>query len=130
MIWYHGSPEWLTVIRAGSSITPTENVARGFSHKPEFLDVNNNGTSIRHNGRQDGYLYIVDETLTEADMELHPASVDEPWFEWLVKRDVRVRLLRKTEIDAGELLSDDEIAVYRERLRQAGGQNSFEKRED
>jgi hypothetical protein len=130
VIWYHGSPELLAVIRAGSSITPTESVARGFSHKPEFLDVSNNGASIRHNGNRDGYLYVVDEVMAEDDIEIHPASVDDLWFEWLVKRDVRVRLLRRTEINAGELLSESEIAEYRERLKANGGQNSFEKRED
>ncbi len=128
-VWYHGSPESLTFIHAGSSITPTENVARGFSYKPEFLDVNNDGASIRHNGQRGGYLYVVDEVLTEDDIYIHAASADEPWFEWLVKRDVRVRLLRETELVAEELMTDDEIAPLHEKMRQHQGQNFLEKRE-
>lgn len=127
--WFHGSPEVLTHIRAGSSISPTKNVARGFSYRPEFLDVSTEGNSIRHNGTRGGYLYVVDERLTEADVRLHDASKDDPWFEWLVNRDVQVRLLEQTEVIEAERMSDDEIATYRARLAANNNQNFLEKRD-
>ncbi len=113
--WFHGSPERLDTIRLGSSISPTENVARGFSHKPEILSIDNEGKSIHHNGNRAGYLYTVDEMLTVEDVVIHAASPNEPWFEWLVQRAVRVKLLRETPVLAEEYLSEADIAELRAR---------------
>lgn len=129
-VWFHGSSEVLTSIKAGSSITPTENVARGFSYRPEFLSINNEGRRIRHNGRRSGYLYVVDEMLVDADVTIHPASKDDEWFEWRVSRDVLVKLVKRTEIVEEERFTKEEIAQMREKQKQHSGKSFVEKREE
>ena len=36
-VWYHGSPEDLTELATGSTITPNRALARAFSHKPTLV---------------------------------------------------------------------------------------------
>ena len=126
--WFHGSPEVLSVIKAGSSITPTENIARAFSHKPELLSIDDDGTVIHHNGTRAGYLYTLNEMLSADDVVIHSASPDAPWFEWLVKRPVSVNLLHETHVLDAERLSEKEIAKLRTRQENTQG-NSFEQRD-
>ena len=36
-VWYHGSPERFTLLRAGSTITQWRALAEAFSHKPQAV---------------------------------------------------------------------------------------------
>ncbi len=99
--WFHGSPERLTTLTAGSAITRNRRLAEAFSHKPTLLSVSNRGR-IRHNGKRPGFLYVVDELVGAEDAESHPAVVrTDPW-EWTTKRDLKLRLVGRTTISAGE----------------------------
>jgi hypothetical protein len=63
--WYHGSPNVLTILSSGSTITQLRWLAEVFSHKPEIVSVADDG-SFQHNGRAAGYLYQVDKLLWTA----------------------------------------------------------------
>ncbi len=93
LVWYHGSPVEMSLLRVGSSITRNIELAIAFSHKPSELSVSNNG-KIEHNGKQEGYLYIVDEELIDDDIYVHEACLeDDPW-EWITKREIKLKLLK------------------------------------
>lgn len=95
-VWYHGSPLVLEVLAAGSSITRNRDLAVAFSHKPTQLSIDDDGV-VRHNGRQDGYLYEIDEPVSPNDLHVHEAiRRDDPW-EWITERPYRLRRIERTE---------------------------------
>lgn len=118
MSWYHGSPLQLTYLLPGSTITQNEALARIFSHKPPLVSIADDGT-IRHNGTQPGFLYIIDEPVSPEDVYPHPRSSMPPEWEWLTRRALRVRLLGPVEITPDELLSEDELAEIYRRMKGA-----------
>ncbi|NSW92421.1 MAG: GNAT family N-acetyltransferase [Firmicutes bacterium] len=92
-IWYHGSPHVFDVLRAGSTITQDEKLARAFSHKPSALLVDDCG-GITHNGTQPGFLYAIDEAIIPGeDIYLHPRTTMTLGKEWLTVRELKVRLI-------------------------------------
>ena len=111
--WYHGSPYELNTIRKGSTITQNINVARVFSHKPPCVSIDDNG-HIKHNGVIEGYLYIIDETIAEEDVYIHPRTTMEKGLEWLTERELKVRFIEKTDIKEDEKFSDDELKALKE----------------
>jgi hypothetical protein len=90
--WYHGSPLELTVLRAGSTITPERRLAEVFSHKPTLVSMEDDG-SLEHNGSLPGFLYQVAEEVKEEDVEQHPRSSMSPGQEWLTRRDLMLKLI-------------------------------------
>ena len=93
-LWYHGTPEKLATIRAGSSLARRREIAEAFSHRPTTVSVDDDGT-VSHNGRLDGFLYVVDEPVVPADVSVHPAcNAGDPW-EWVTARDLRVRRIAR-----------------------------------
>ena len=112
--WYHGSPERLTTLSAGSAITRNRRLAEAFSHKPSTMSVSNSG-HIRHDGTKPGYLYVVDEPVSGDDAEVHPGIVkSDPW-EWTTKRDLKLRLVGTTTLSR-----DERIGRLRTVLMRAG----------
>lgn len=89
--WYHGSNQLFTQLRAGSTVTRWRALAEAFSHKPDTLCIQDDG-SILHNGSAAGYLY---EVLTDSpdDLYPHPRSTMEPGLEYLTSRPLPVRLM-------------------------------------
>ena len=120
--WYHGSPSELTTIRRGSTITQKRELARVFSHKPPLVCVSDEG-QIKHTGTQPGYLYVVAEEVGAGDVMPHPHTTMEPGDEWSTTRELRVRLLGRTEIVEGERFTEEELAALEEHLteRRASG---------
>jgi hypothetical protein len=117
--WFHGSPSQIEVLRAGSTITQDEALARAFSHKPALLcidDVTPGGRRIQHNGVQPGLLYVIDEPLADEDVYPHPNSTMPPGFEWLTRRPLRLRLIGAVEILPGECLSEEEVEAYMRKI--------------
>lgn len=96
-IWYYGSPYKLDMIRTGSSITRNKELAKAFSHKPSGLSVDENGT-IAHNGKEIGYLSVVDELLKSEDIYVHEACREENPWEWLTNRDFKFKLIERLEL--------------------------------
>ncbi len=117
--WYHGSQQELITLRVGSSITQDSDIARVFSHRPTIHTREDDG-SHKHNGTTPGYLHIVDEPLTAADVEPHPHPINKSKWEWLVKREVKVRLIEQLALRAAELLTEEDIAALRRRQQRVG----------
>lgn len=114
--WYHGSQRELTVIRSGSSVSQSIDVARAFSHRPSLLGMSDDG-NIHHNGVELGFLHVVDEPITEDDIKPHPHQANALKWEWLVQREIRVRLIERTEP-----LPEQKLTPEAERtMRQRGG---------
>ncbi|MBY9079723.1 hypothetical protein [Paenibacillus sp. CGMCC 1.18879] len=113
--WYHGSSTRLTELRVGSTITKQYNLACIFSHKPSIVSIDDEGI-IKHNGWENGLLYIVDETIDlEHDVEPHPRSAMVERMEWLTQRTLKIKLLEETgQPNIDDLLTTEEINVLRE----------------
>jgi hypothetical protein len=121
LTWYHGSQQELTALRVGSSITQDRDIARIFSHRPGISTVEDDGTH-KHNGTASGYLHIVDEPLTADDVESHPHPINATKWEWLTKREVKVRLIEQPPLRTEELLTEADIAALRRRQQRAGAE--------
>jgi hypothetical protein len=97
-IWYHGSPLFLEMLAAGSSITRNRELAIAFSHKPTQLGVSDDG-KISHNGKENGYLYEIAKYVSLEDIFVHPdvasISPNDQW-EWVTKRPFRLNLIQET----------------------------------
>ena len=107
-VWYHGSPEALTELATGSTITPNRALARAFSHKPTLVCIADDGT-IRHNGLGAGTLYRIDEPLLPNDIYPHPRGTMPEGLEWVTRRPLRLRRLGRTRILQGEQLEEQEV---------------------
>ena len=100
-LWYHGSPLLLEILAIGSSITRNKELAIAFSHKPSRLEASGNGKilTIHHDGKQNGYLYEIDEPVSMEDIYIHPhisiVNPNDKW-EWLTKRPFRLKLIQET----------------------------------
>ena len=62
-------------------------------------------------------LYRIAEDVLPEDVCAHPKTAMEPGQEWLTYRELRVELIRPTEIVVEELLSDDDIEELKQRGR-------------
>ncbi len=49
--WYHGSPEELDLLRAGSWITQFKEVAKAFSHRPTLMSLDDDSEGVKHDGK-------------------------------------------------------------------------------
>ena len=73
--WFHGSPLELSELRTDNTITQWKSLAEAFSHKPVMLEYDHIGSTIKHNGTLPGYLYLIDEPITEGvHIHKHPNS--------------------------------------------------------
>jgi hypothetical protein len=109
--WYHGSPQELTSIRAGSTITQDRELARIFSHKPPLVSQGYEGDDrqVKHSGVLPGFLYRIAEPLTQADIRPHPETTMGPGQEWLTNRELRVEMIEPTGVRPDEVLPPDEV---------------------
>ena len=91
--WYHGSNLMLSELKEGSTITQWKELAEAFSPKPTRLSYDDNGV-ISHNGKEKGYLYMLDEHITlDIDVYQHPRTVMDKNAEFLTKRPLKVKLI-------------------------------------
>lgn len=89
--WYHGSDKIFSELRTGSTITQWKELAEAFSHKPDMLGYEDDGT-IMHNGTKKGYLYVIDEPVeVGADIYQHPRTTMDENAEFLTRRPLKVR---------------------------------------
>ena len=104
--WFHGSPEILSSIRPGSTITGNRILAMAFSHKPDHLsiEVEESGESgsrtitLQQDGIRSGYLYRVILNDPETDTVEDPESVMYPGDEVLTARELQVELLEEVPL--------------------------------
>lgn len=117
--WYHGSQQALTVLRVGSSISQNRNIARIFSHRPAIVSQEDDGT-VKHNGTAHGYLYLIDEEVNPADVFPHPHPINVSKWEWLTKRELKVRFLEHPALREVERLTEADLAELQRRQQAAG----------
>ena len=97
-IWYHGSDQIFDTLRTGSTITQWRALAEAFSHKPTGLGYDDDGV-ILHNGREKGYLYVIDEPIAVGeDVYRHPRTTMDENAEFLTRRPLKVRLISETGV--------------------------------
>jgi hypothetical protein len=119
--WYHGSQQELTTLRIGSSITQNRDIARLFSHRPAYVSMEDNGT-FKHSGTARGYLYIIDEEVKAEDIYPHPHPINASKWEWLTKRELKVRFLERSTVREAERLTEADLAELRRRQQTAGAE--------
>jgi hypothetical protein len=91
--WYHGSNEKIMELREASTITQWKELAEAFSHQPTKLGYDDNDM-IDHNGKEKGYLYIIDEPIEIGkDIYQHPRTTMDINAEFLTKRPLKVKLI-------------------------------------
>lgn len=115
-IWYHGSNKVFEVLEEGSTITQWKQLAEAFSHKPTILAIEDDN-SIFHNGREYGYLYIVDEPIEiDVDIYAHPRTTMGKGLEFLTKRKLKVKMVKEIGMPGEEYqkLSAEKIKGYRQ----------------
>lgn len=97
--WYHGSNRVFSELKEGSTVTQWRELAEAFSHQPNRLSYDDHGI-IRHNGKEKGYLYILDEPVTVGiDVYQHPRTVMDQNAEFLTKRPLKVKLICELRAD-------------------------------
>lgn len=105
-IWYHGSNQWFSQLKEGSTITPWRALAEAFSHKPAVLSILDDGTIV-HNGTASGYLYLLDEVIVPGrDVIPHPRSTMESGLEFLTTRPVHVRFIAHVDPPSEDFLEE------------------------
>lgn len=92
-VWYHGSDQIFSELRANSTVTQWKELAEAFSHQPSVLSYDDSGL-ISHNGKAKGYLYRIDEPIAVGqDIYQHPRTVMDENAEFLTKRPLKVKLI-------------------------------------
>jgi hypothetical protein len=113
-IWYHGSNKVFAILEEGSSITQWRELAEAFSHKPAILAIDDDN-SIYHNGKEYGYLYIVDESIEiDKDIYAHPRTTMDKDMEFLTKRKLKVKLVAEVGLPDEEYLklSEEKLRMW------------------
>jgi hypothetical protein len=111
--WYRGSQRVLESIRSGSSITQHVAIARAF-HRPGLVG-SSGPEDVQHDGSSPGHLYAVDE-------KVRPHPVNAGRWEWPVRREMRVRLVGRTEVQERERLTSAHLAELRRAPADRAGQ--------
>jgi hypothetical protein len=94
--WYHGSPEKLTVLRKDSWVTQFKALAKAFSHKPSLISFGDDNETVKHDGQQPGFLYMISEVIGPADVSYLPHTAQ---THWQAQRDFQVRLMAELPTD-------------------------------
>lgn len=108
--WYHGSPDTLDVLREGSWVTQFKEMAKAFSHKPSYMSLEDDCSTIKHNGKMPGRLYVVCEEIRSDDVVY---LADTAGTHWQTQRDLRVALLEELSIDDPPQMTAEELAEMR-----------------
>ncbi len=114
--WYHGSPQSLTLLATGSTITQERYLAEVFSHKPTLVSLGDSGR-LRHNGSAAGFLYRVAETVGPDDIIPVPQSAMPAGLEWLITRPLKVILVGPVTPTPGERMLPLAAQILRLRAR-------------
>ena len=63
---------------------------------------------------------VIEPPIRADDVYPHPHPINKEKWEWLTRREIKVRLLERTTVRAEERLSDDDIASIWDKQRAAG----------
>ncbi len=111
--WYHGSSEQLTTLRTGSWVTQFKELAKAFSHRPTLISFGDDSQTVKHNGQQPGFLYVLAEAVGPEDVVYLPRTVQ---THWQVKRDIQVALVAELPVEDPPQLSEEELAAMRREI--------------
>ncbi|MDE2887140.1 MAG: hypothetical protein OXR72_02935 [Gemmatimonadota bacterium] len=124
--WYHGSQQKLTELRVGSSITQIRDLAKAFSHRPSLVsrvcpgEFLSDDYRVKHNGVTPGFLYTVSEEIGPEDIYPHPHAANADGWEWLTRRELKLKFIEKTIVSDHERLTDEDITEIRRKQRERG----------
>jgi hypothetical protein len=90
-LWYHGSPQEMTILRAGSWVTPFKELAKAFSHKPATISASDDFLQVTHDGELPGFLYRIAESIAPEDIAVLPGTKK---THWRTLRDLNVERVR------------------------------------
>ncbi|MHB9107151.1 MAG: hypothetical protein ACYDCO_08870 [Armatimonadota bacterium] len=88
--WYHGSPDELAVLRAGSWVTPFKELAKAFSHKPTTISMSDDFQRLTHDGELPGFLYRIAEPVGPDALTVLPGTGQ---THWQTQRDLKIELI-------------------------------------
>ncbi len=91
-------------------MTRHKNLAKAFSHKPSLISLGGDCVNIKHNGRVNGFLYLVSEQVGPDDVIY---LRDTAQTHWQTLRDLRVQLLAELPPHDPPRLGEAEIAELR-----------------
>ena len=111
--WYHGSPEELVELRTGSWVTQFREMAKAFSHRPSLMSLDDDGQTVRHDGKRIGYLYVVSEAVGPQDVRYLANTAQ---THWETLRPLSVRRVAELPVDDPPQLTPDEIAEMRKEI--------------
>jgi hypothetical protein len=112
--WFHGSPLELEILQKGSSITQIEKMAQVFSTRPDMISVSDEG-KVKHNGKLTGRVYKIAGRVAANDIYKHPRSSWKKGWEWITKKEFRLKFLYEVTPSADDLLTQDEAQELKER---------------
>ena len=131
--WYHGSQHVLTELRVGSSITQNRNLAKAFSYRPSLVSMSDGGESlsdrsrVKHDGVTPGFLFTVSEAIGPEDIYPHPHPANADGWEWLTRRELKLKFIEKTIVSDHERLTDKDIVEIRRKQMERGEETFSEK---
>lgn len=111
--WYHGSPEKLNVLQKDSWVTQFKELAKAFSHKPSLISFGDDSQTVKHNGQQPGFLYIVSEAVGPDDVSY---LRDTAQTHWQTQRDLQVDLVAELPVDDPPQLGEEAISAMRKEI--------------
>ena len=103
-------------------VTPFEALAKAFSHKPTLLSFSDDMQSAMHDGQIPGYLYVVSEPVTPADIRVHPGTRD---THWEIQRDLKVDLVGEVPVSDPPQLTGAALEEVRQKHAAASGGVGF-----
>lgn len=126
LTWYHGSQQKLTELRVGSSITQIRDLAKAFSHRPSLVSRSCPGEflsdkcRVKHDGVTPGFLFTVSEAIEPEDIYPHPHPANADGWEWLTRRELKLKFVEQTIVSDHERLTDEDITEIRRRQKERG----------
>ena len=99
-------------------MTPFKELAKAFSHKPTCISISDDDfLKVRHDGKINGYLYVISEPLSNEDLrELEGTDQSH----WETTRELEIKLVSDVPLLDSELLTEPELAALSKRHSGSG----------
>jgi hypothetical protein len=94
-------------------VTQFKELAKAFSHKPTLISFGDDNQTVKHDGQQPGFLYVLSEPVGPDTVSYLPHTA---LTHWQTQCDLQVRLVSKLPADDPPQLSAEEIARMHRRL--------------
>ena len=101
------------MLRKGSWVTQFKELAKAFSHRPSLISFGDDSQTVKHNGQQPGFLYIVSEEVGPDDVSY---LRDTAQTHWQTQYDLQVSLVAELPVDDPPQLSQEAITAMRQEI--------------